>query len=158
MARFSYWAAEPGGRYTITAAADGAPTVIDTIVVGYPLTHLRTYANYVFTGDSAIHPDAHYASLLTDAALRALSDSVAAHGLGPLGVNDESLSLGGLFDLRQNWAAPRHCSHRDGVGADVRNKVFSRAQKRWLRDTWDRILGSDGSAPETDHLHLKVKR
>ena len=158
VANFRFVAPEPSGQYVVTASADGAPTTADTVTVGYALTHLPTYVNYMFTGEKPIHPDAHYASAQTAVSLRVLADSVVAHGLPVLGINDESLSLGGLFDLNADWAPPQHCSHRDGVAADIQNKFLTGAQKRWLREVWARIDGAAGSVPEGNHLHLKILR
>jgi hypothetical protein len=45
------------------------------------------------------------------------------HGVPrPLSLNDMTLPLGGLFDIRHDWAPP-HRSHRDGTDADVNRKV-----------------------------------
>jgi hypothetical protein len=41
----------------------------------------------------------------------------------PLSLNDMTLPLGGLFDVKHNWSPP-HKSHRDGTDADV-NKTYN---------------------------------
>jgi hypothetical protein len=93
----------------------------------------------------------------TRIALMALADSMAAHGI-PLGVNDESLSMGGLFDLNADWAPPSHCSHRDGVAIDIQNKFFTVAQEKFVERIWNALPHSAGSKQESDHLHLKISR
>jgi hypothetical protein len=45
------------------------------------------------------------------------------HGVErPLSLNDMTLPLGGLFDIKHDWAPP-HRSHRDGTDADVNRIV-----------------------------------
>jgi hypothetical protein len=40
----------------------------------------------------------------------------------PLSLNDMTLPLGGLFDVKHNWAPP-HRSHRDGTDLDINRTV-----------------------------------
>lgn len=82
-----------------------------------------------------------------------------------LNVNDESLELGGVFDLSQNWSRP-HCSHRDGRSADLRTNAtpgqglasIPRRDSIIVVTHAEQIFGSRMILSEGDppHLHVKV--
>lgn len=156
-ARFTFYAPEPAGQYVVSASAVSATTVRDTITVGYALTALSPYPSYTLVGDRAIHPNSHFASATMAAALRELSDSLVAFSGTVLGVNDESIVLGGLFDLQANWSTP-HCSHRRGTDADIRDRVLTPEEVRFVRLKWARTPGAAGVLREADHIHLKSSR
>lgn len=130
----------------------------DTLTVGYSLAHLPSSSAYTFTGAKAIHPDAHYGTPAIAVALQVLADSMRARGMPLLGVNDESLTLGGLFALDAHWMPPRHCSNRDGVAANIETKTLSSTQVKIVKRVWEHIPQSAGLLREGDHLHLKVLR
>jgi hypothetical protein len=157
VAAFTFFAPEPSGQYVVTASTPGAASTTDTITVGYALTPLPVYANYTFTGDKSIHPGSHNTTLAMADALREISDSLHALSGNVLGINDESLPLGGLFDINANWATP-HCSHRRGIDADIRDRVLSAAEVRYIKLVWPQT--SDGARwlQESDHIHLTGRR
>lgn len=157
-ARVTFYPPEVSGVYVLTASTPGAGPAVDTLAVGYDLPHLPISSSYVFTGELGIHPDAYYATAQMATALQMLADSMQAHGLPLLGVNDESLSLGGLFDLDANWMPPNHCSHRDGVAADIESKNLSPAQDELVKRVWRHVPHGAGYYFEVNHLHLKVLR
>lgn len=157
-ATVTFYPPEVAGLYVLTASSPDAPPVSDTLTVGYRLAHLPSSSSYTFTGEAAIHPDAHYAMPAMALALQILADSMRARGMPLLGVNDESLSLGGLFDLDANWMPPRHCSHRDGVAADIETKTLSATQVKIVERVWQHIPQTAGYLWEGTHLHMKILR
>ena len=98
-----------------------------------------------------------YTATKMTGALRELPDSLVAFSGSVIGVNDESVALGGLFDINADWAPP-HCSHRRGIDADIRDRVLSTAEARYVKRVWLRIPGTLAPLQEGDHIHLKTSR
>lgn len=86
-------------------------------------------------GADVAHPDAEafYTTAATAAAVRAMMENhleftkdplLYPEGLAIL-LNDCSLRLGGVFDIRADWLPP-HASHRHGHSVDVNRRVVDR--------------------------------
>lgn len=103
-------------------------------------------------GDAAVTPPSQIH------AFQVFADSVSDWIHEPIGINDISLSDGGLFDVGAPWDIP-HGYHRRGTHADIRTKyanntVFSRKQQVRMRALWRVVLGYGEPVDEADHLHL----
>ncbi len=112
------------------------------------------------------HPDSNYGTPALISALQALASNWYDATAQPLGVNDMSLPLGGLFDIgppftsggtaAQYWFYP-HVGHRLGLEADV--KVVP------LNSTFDKILSDQGwwhinsafEKSEGNHYHIGLE-
>lgn len=76
-----------------------------------------------------------------------------------LQINDESLDLGGLFDISGQWTRP-HCTHRDGRSADIRTNValgIAREDSLLITRWWTQTFGAGTAQAEArpPHTHLK---
>jgi hypothetical protein len=156
-AQFEFFAPEPSGLYVITASAAGAASVSDTVSVGYALTPMPPNVNYVFVGETDVHPENHHATATMAAAVRELADSLKLFSGSVLALNDQSLPSGGLFDLNEDWSVP-HCSHRRGIDVDIRDRVLSAAESRYIKLVWPQTSGGARWLQERDHIHLTGRR
>jgi hypothetical protein len=160
-AHFTYFPPEASGTYTINAAAPSASSVSTTVRVGYALQRLTTDRNIRLTGETVAHPNAHYVDTTMQRSLHALADSVHEYSGEKLGVNDESLQLGGLIDTALNWLPP-HYTHRKGNEADIQTHrdtvpVADSIIKK-IKILWPRIVMGGTFKSEGTHLHLVVPR
>jgi hypothetical protein len=157
-ARFTFEAPEFGGRYVITARAEGAPDKADTVTVGIAgLATLAASTNYNLIGATGFHPDAHYGTGTMRSALVELADSFHVRFGSVLEYNDVALSQGGRFDIAGNWVDTHHCDHRWGQGADLRTITLSAAQQNYVRLKWARITGTNGYVNEGAPVHYHLK-
>lgn len=155
-ARFTLLAPEFAGTYILGASTLNAQGASDTVTVGRQgLQLLVPDANITLTGFTSIHPGTHYATPQMQGAINALADSVFAFYDQQLGVNDESLELGGILDTGGTWMPP-HYSHRKGRDADIRTRNVSLSILRRISEAWKRIDNTNGIAVEGDHWHLRT--
>ncbi len=134
-AHVMYQAPAVSGAVEVHGTSDSATAAVDTIEVGVAgLVALAPGATYTLIGWRAEHPDNHFGTPQMLADLRALADSLslraAVYARFPdsirgtsrfpsvLGINDISLTLGGVFDLDLNWRPP-HEDHSVGRSADL---------------------------------------
>jgi len=156
-ATFTFYPPEAGGRYVITAVAAGASDAVDTIPVRLELQRLVQSGHMAFTGEVDPHKDSHYVTQMMADGLAALADSVYARYGHTLGVNDESLVDGGIFDIAGNWTRP-HCSHRNGRGADVQTTGYPASYYDFITEKWVAQGPGHTVNPEHSHPHLKTTR
>jgi hypothetical protein len=132
--------------YEVTAAVDGVTPSVQQLKVGYPnfvslagngcpaIGPLPAAATYCLTGDTVLHPSNHYgtAKLVDAIPLLAAAYRKRTGLAGALGINDMSLSTGGLFDSQGRYGeratAPKefegHVTHRTGLGVDINRTYF----------------------------------
>lgn len=119
-----------GTRATITANIDGRG-VGDNVVTEVPgLQSLAPGNNYVLIGTRVEHPSNHWGTAAANTGLQQIasdyvSEYYSANNPIPenrkLHYNDQSLELGGKFDLDHRWStAGHHDEHREGINCDVR--------------------------------------
>lgn len=110
------------------------------------------------------HPDHHYGTPTTIAALQALAAEWANGGTGRpvLGYNDMSLRWGGVFDIESaesprppDWT-PDHCGHRNGRTVDFRTNHFTPQQLANVEPYVRRFF--DIGVKHVDHWHLTLRR
>lgn len=134
--RTTYDAPFFGTSVNITAKIDGL-SVGDTIEVKVPdLQELAAGTNYELRGANAAHPSNHWGTAGANTGLVQIADDYKAQyhpneampDAERLRYNDQSLSLGGKFDLGPapngppNWNIDhrRHDQHREGNNCDIR--------------------------------------
>lgn len=157
-ARFTFEAPEFGGKYVIAAHTAGARDTTDTVTVAVGgLVRLGAGTSYTLFGELAQHPDSHYATTTMRNALVALADSFHTRFGLQLFINDESLALGGRFDVLGNWVDTHHCDHRYGQGADLRTRDLTTAQQNYVRLTWAALSGTNGYLNEGSPVHYHLK-
>ena len=156
-ATFVYYPPEQGGKIVLKAESEGSRDKVDTISVGLPLQQLAITEHMTDEGDTQHHTDNHWVTAEMATGLTDLADSIHKKFNLTLGVNDESLPMGGQFDNSGEWAQP-HCSHRNGRGADVQTTGRSAAYRRFLENTWKLAYGADNVHAEANHPHLKTPR
>jgi hypothetical protein len=85
---------------------------------------------YKLTGATAAHPENHYASSTTAAALIGLSGAWrSAHPSAPLlDIGNISLPWGGAFDVKGDWKAD-NMQHAYGIAADIGKSDFTSADR-----------------------------
>jgi len=129
----TYTPSHISGIVTIEAAVAGARGS-DTFTVQVPgLQELLPGNNYVLIGfaNTPEHPEGtnHWGAAAANNGLRQIADDYKAefYGQNPipenrkLHYNDQSLPLGGKFDLAHRWSnAGPHREHRVGINCDVR--------------------------------------
>ena len=123
----TYQPSEVSGVETITATAPDFPTATAEIRVEAPglmsLVDVRT--NFVrLTGQTPEHPDNHWGTADTLLNIQGVALDFFRKFEGTLGINDMSLRMGGLFDLRGTWQPP-HSLHRTGRSVDIDHNACS---------------------------------
>ena len=158
QATFTYRSNVPGGRETIVVRAGGA-TAQKAIDVRVPdLAELQPGADFDLVGQTATHPDNHFAAAATITGLQQIAAGFEAHKVAQnlpnwprVAYNDISLEHGGLFDINAGWAPP-HETHRVGLNVDFRTNHLNAAQRGVLRPL---ITGSGAAIlDEGNHWHL----
>lgn len=138
-------------------APDGTPLAPGVFTIGVQIDGLIALgggANYQLIGITATHPDSHNGTPAMNGALVGLADAyAAAFPNSVLGINDMSLTAGGLFDYQATWAKP-HASHRFGVDADL--ALVPVAQRRRVRQ----LISAAGLTiiPEGVETHWHVRQ
>lgn len=118
------------GEIALTFRIDGIATSASGDFPAPPVTFRVEDLTTVYTasglsplvGQTATHPDNHFAAPGTDAAITDLQARWRATSLGTLcgdfGINDISLEHGGVFDVSGDFLPP-HSLHRRGIEFDV---------------------------------------
>jgi hypothetical protein len=119
-----------GTLVTITANINGIGVGANVIVAVPGLVSLPAGNNYSLIGSNAIHPSNHWGTANANAGLQQIATDYAneyysAQNPQPenrkLNYNDQSLELGGKFDLAHGWSPTgSHAEHREGINTDVR--------------------------------------
>jgi hypothetical protein len=159
-ARFVYFAPRASGQYVVSAITQGANGVSDSVTVGYKgLIPLVQTVHDSLIGTTQFHPSNHFGKARLAQGISDLADSLFNKTGDLLFVNDESLAAGGLFDIKGDWTNP-HCSHLDGVAADVRLRDIPRRDSIVITRVWTRMMGDSTVLREGDpvHFHLKLHR
>ena len=157
-ADFTYRSNQPGGTETITANVAGDVVQANIDIRVPDLLELTAGADYDLVGQTANHPDNHFATAATIASLQQIAANYEAHkvannlpGWPRVAYNDISLVRGGIFDINGDWAPP-HQTHRNGRIVDFRINNLNAAQRAVLRG----IINAEGGAilNEGNHWHL----
>jgi hypothetical protein len=119
-----YQASRVAGPVKLVGTVDGETAEDEkTIDVQIPgLVPLQGSSLYFLTGNTSPqgmrHPDNHHARPSTIVIMQKIALLFFQATNARLGVNDMSIEWGGIFDIDGNWSPP-HCTHRDGVDADI---------------------------------------
>jgi hypothetical protein len=157
-ADFTYRSNQSGGTETITANVAGDVVQANIDIRVPDLLELTAGADYDLVGQTANHPDNHFATAATIASLQQIAANYEAHkvannlpGWPRVAYNDISLVRGGIFDINGDWAPP-HQTHRNGRIVDFRINNLNAAQRAVLRG----IINAEGGAilNEGNHWHL----
>ena len=144
---------EPG-----RASRGTAPRVVRSLrTVGTGgLAELAEGDDVELVGDPGSHSSRFWGTAGMVAALESLGAQFFGRYGVPIGVNDMSLPLGGLFDINGNWHTP-HDEHRIGANADLRTRDSTPAKLRFIQDAWEELGGSVHDETRTDapHYHLR---
>lgn len=128
-----YQASRVSGHVELVGTAVGAVTggtaedenTIDVEIPG--LQRLQASSLYLLTGNTSTqglrHPGNHFARTSTLVSMQKIALAFFQATNARLGVNDMSIEWGGIFDLGGDWS-PWHCTHRDGVHADIDRAWF----------------------------------
>jgi len=128
-----YQASRVSGRVKLVGTVDGETAEDEkTIDVQIPgLVPLQGSSLYFLTGNTSPqglrHPDNHFARTSTLVSMQKIALAFFQATNARLGVNDMSIEWGGIFDINGNWS-PSHCTHRDGVDADIDRAWFDANQ------------------------------
>ena len=133
--RAKYKASEIAGEEKIIAEIRGGLTKCEeTVKVQVPwlfdLGVGGTYidATYRLTGSTGTHPANHFGTDSTIVSINYMADDFYEQFNATLGINDMSLSGGGLFDICGTWSSSGTCSnapygghssHRKGTSVDI---------------------------------------
>lgn len=176
----TYQASEVSGVETIIARADGfndaqaqatvqVPGLVELpgdpapsryMLVGAPDNHAGTNDPCRPIPPTSRHFQNHFAQPGLNDAVVAIAEKMFGETGISLRVNDGSLPLGGLFDIRNNWNPP-HRTHRVGLDVDigfsgVRNGTCVPHKRIRLEAVIRRITGND-PVIESDHFHARVR-
>lgn len=80
---------------------------------------------------TSMHTENHYAEASVIDAMIKIANEYYGATETTLGINDISLSWGGLFDIGNNWATP-HSSHRKGTDVDISIKVYDPDENEYI--------------------------
>jgi hypothetical protein len=155
---------EVSGSYSITAKLDtdaSASYDVPVMVRIQSLAELSSGATYRLTGATTKHLSNHSGAGTLIRNIQAVSkmyfNNSATKGQ-TLGINDMSLSEGGLFDISGAWTVP-HKLHRTGDSVDIDHKTFKGSQAGNLNLT---LLTSLMKAvkmyqvPEGSSIHFQI--
>lgn len=159
----TYTASHIAGPVTIVASGGGASSSAPVQVRVAGLQELGPGTGYVLTGFDCCpaHPEGtnHWGTAAANTALtnialhyRAQYDNPAA-----LWYNDQSLPLGGKFELARSWLnSGSHSEHRTGINTDLRMSDVPSDRRAWLELLF-RTCGSPNFLPEPEdnHWHLR---
>jgi hypothetical protein len=163
-ASYTYHPSEFSGSHRIEA------TVRETVAndefrIGYQLQPLplTPASDWIPYGKGRIeHPDVYYGMpFMNESALSMAYVFNYAYN-EKLYFNDESLPLGGRFDINGRWTGD-HCSHRKGNAIDVHAELaygipgLSAEQIKFVSIMWKKITGnSSATLYHEKHFHLQL--
>ncbi len=167
----TYTASVFNGRIEITASSGGlsATAVVNVSVEG--LEELGPGVYYRRIGEDGYHPSNHWGTPAANGGLREIAIDYANRFFGQvppdedkIAYNDQSLSLGGKFDLgtppRWSQANAEHSEHRVGINCDVRSNNIPNDRREELNRFFT-FRGSTRTLDETTkprpHWHLRFE-
>ncbi|MBI1723033.1 MAG: hypothetical protein HYR48_03905 [Gemmatimonadetes bacterium] len=146
------------GPVTIRGQSSNAAPGELTATVGIGgLVQLGGSARVQLIGETAAHPSNHWGTQGLVDALDSLASLFYDTYHGALEINDISLELGGVFDLRRSWVPP-HAEHRVGRSADVRTRTRTAAELEFITRQWEIAFGGtvhDETTTDAPHYHLR---
>lgn len=165
----TYHATRTGEREFIQVCANTCSTT-DALIRNVNLQQLWPGYNFVLIGDKPWHPANHLAAQNTIDAIVAITQDYSSHyytdpNYTTMGVNDEALEWGGVFDICETYAAackegvlpwqPPHKSHDNGLAADFRangdpNSIVSNAFEDFKN--YCRVPGRLGNYVKTESV------
>lgn len=123
--KVTFTAPEVAGIHTIkvTCATCSNSPITKEIQVKVPnlvemLPDTARPATYTLVGANGNHKSNHWFSSASVVTLGKVADAMFKTGWGVVGVNDGSLTWGGLFDIKGGWT-PSHHEHRVGTEVDL---------------------------------------
>lgn len=106
-------------------------------------------ATYFLGGNSSgiglNHTSNHWFTTAAGGALQKVIDTMFKGGWGAVGVNDGSLTWGGLFDIKANWV-PSHHGHRDGTEVDLSFNYPSKISEEQKAKTYAELCKANNAA------------
>ena len=106
--------------------------------------------SWQLTGQTGAHSSNHYGTPYANSRIRAMATEYFDFYGESIGINDMSLSGGGLFDHQGTWAPP-HNSHRTGTSVDIDRCAQTLVRQRIL----NKIAEEDYSGDRTVERALK---
>lgn len=158
----TYTASNFGGAETLTATVQGVSGSATLNVVFPGLVQLAPGANYTLIRSTPYHevPDNHYGTPAANAGLIGIANQYAFEYPGStLVYNDQSLPLGGLFDIGPPYGTlwnPPHSEHRFGLNCDVSKSNVPQARWGRLQEIFFEN-GSLNTLDEGNHWHLRFQ-
>lgn len=158
-----YTASHIAGPVTIVAQGGGGSDSAEVRVRVQGLEELLGGTGYALVGFTCCpwHPQGtnHWGTPTANTALTNIPLHYRARfsGAATLQYNDQSLPLGGKFDLDRNWQnGGSHAEHRVGINTDVRQSDVPQAHRADLEDIFA-ICGSPnfGNEASLNHWHLR---
>lgn len=158
-----YTAPVIGETVTVTADSPGSfPATLQLHIQVDNLAQLGPGAHYTLIGfqNTPWHPQGtnHWGTIASNGSLIHIADDYHTATGGNLSYNDQSLPLGGKFDLAHGWSnSGAHAEHRLGLNCDVDSTSVPTAN--W--DLLEQIFVNDGSPNFKDetathkHWHLR---
>jgi hypothetical protein len=120
------------GADTIRLKVDGEEQKSLAMGIGITILGEMPSSNYWrLTGETAKHPDNHYAVVSTIANMAKIAREYYELTDTTLGINDMSLKWGGLFDIYGNWSTP-HSTHRTGEDVDIDRNVWDTIEGQYV--------------------------
>ncbi|MHB2026128.1 MAG: hypothetical protein ACYCPQ_05770 [Elusimicrobiota bacterium] len=104
------------------------------------LTELTS--SYVLVGRTSFHPENHWGMGHLINIIQIVAGQYNHQSGLLLGINDMSLSMGGLFDIGGTWSPP-HNSHREGTSVDVDTLPYIKTGNNSQRSNADKNYPSD---------------
>jgi hypothetical protein len=131
------------------------------VVVESGLEELGPGSHYILTGQNSpngTHPYNHYGTPTANGHLVDIANAYAAlYPGGVLDYNDQSLVLGGRFDIGGYWnGSAHHDEHRHGINCDI---GFTSTEQR---EAMEELLRNNGSPnfkrePDRSHWHARFE-
>jgi len=158
----TFTASNFAGAETVTATVQGVSGTGTLSVAVQGLVQLSPGTNYNLTGNTPWHilPANHYGTPTANAALVSIANQYAAFYPGSILLyNDQSLPLGGLFDIGppdHTFWNPPHMEHRFGINCDVSKGNVPQVRWQDLRDIFVQF-GSGNYLEHDNHWHLRFQ-
>ena len=100
---------------------------------------------YSLVGATANHKSNHWFTTSAGGVLQKVIDAMYKSGWDTVGVNDGSLSWGGLFDIKGGWKTP-HSEHRKGTEVDLSFNQPNKITKEQKEKTYEKLCNKNNTA------------
>jgi hypothetical protein len=172
MCAVDFYVSEVSGSYTISAALHNNSAIFSQvpITVEVPtVASLQKGSTYEETGSwdgghngvTSQHTLNHNGTYTLLTAIPAVANAYFANQStsgDQLGINDMSLPIGGLFDIKNNWV-PSHGMHRSGNSVDIDHCIANHPKTKVDCVVLKKIMNDSGldEIPEPCSIHFQVR-